>query len=126
MLSREMRQDLRRDKEDSSLPESLIAEVSLGRAPCTPGCAQQRDGVGTWWGLGEKLDGQVGAPEGEAPDGEAPAAFGSRSPGSAIPADRPRIPGHRVDTAHNPVVPLGQAEVGRAQDSEDGPAARCP
>ena len=37
-----------------------------------------------------------------------------------------QIPGRLADTAQNPVLPLGQVEAGRAQDSKDSPAARCP
>ena len=47
-------------------------------------------------------------------------------PGSTIPAvqaPEPRAPG---DTVQDPVLPLGQAEAGRTQDSEDTPASGGP
>ena len=49
---------------------------------------------------------------------------GLRGPGSTIPAAQtpePRTPGN---TAQDPALPLGQAEAGRTQDSEDAPATR--
>ena len=48
-----------------------------------------------------------------------PIPFGRGSPpGSAgSAAQGPRSQGAQVDTAYDPVSPLGQAEVGRAQDS---------
>ena len=57
-----------------------------------------------------------------------PAAFGSCGPGARSQQYRPQIPGHRSDTAQDPAFPPppGQAEAGRAQESEDSPAARRP
>ena len=39
---------------------------------------------------------------------------------------RPQIPGRQADTAQDPALPPGQAEAGRAQDSDDSPAAGHP
>ena len=51
---------------------------------------------------------------------------GARAPGVQFQQNRPWIPGHQADTAQDPVLPLGQAEAGRAEDSKDPPAARHP
>ena len=45
-------------------------------------------------------------------------------PGSAGPgAQDPGSQGSQVDKASDPAFPLGQVEAGKAQDSEDSPAA---
>ena len=100
-LSGELGQDPRRGSGACRLPgaltEEVQAELPKGRecAPRGPGSSSGR-----------------GSPR-----------RGLRCPGSAIPvakAPEPRAPG---GTAQHPALPPGQAEVGRAQDSEDTPAA---
>ena len=54
------------------------------------------------------------------------ALHGGHGPGNTIPAAQalePCVPGH---TAQDPVLPLGQVEAGRTQDSKDAPAAGRP
>ena len=55
-----------------------------------------------------------------------PCCLHRQEAGSKIPAAQaqdPRAPGGR---GQDPAAPPGQAEVGRAQDSKDAPAAGCP
>ena len=42
--------------------------------------------------------------------GLCPAAFTARKQGARFQQHRPRIPGHKVDTAHDPAFPLGQVD----------------
>ena len=86
MLRREIGQNRRKGSGASSVPASLREEGCPGPARCTP-WAHPRKGLERRV-LGLRVLGLRG-------EGLRPAAFGSRSPGSAIPADRPRIPGRR-------------------------------
>ena len=94
---RELGQDPRRGSGASRFPGSLTEEGRLGRA-------QKRAGARP-----------AGAPRGEGH------AARERNPSGTGP--NPRAPG---DTAQDPVLPLGQAEARRTQDSEDAPAAGRP
>ena len=66
-----------------------------------------------WWGLGGS-------------SGGGSRRRGLHGPGSMNPAAQAPDPRATGDTIQDPALPLGQAEVGRAQDSEDSLAARCP
>lgn len=56
-----------------------------------------------------------------------PIHFRRGSPGSVVPATQgPRYQGAQVDKAGDPLYPLGQAETGRAQESENCSTPGCP
>ena len=102
---------------DPSLLGSLIEDVRLGKAatncgPIPKGWSGHLAGPQEEAGLSA---GGVCAPF--------PAGAGAGSTFPAAQAPEPRAPG---GTAQHPALPPGQAEVGRAQDSEDTPAAGHP
>ena len=104
----ELEQDPLRERDALSLPGALTEFLTLGRVrhtaelpkglQCTPIWA--RSGSGGDSGLREL-----------------------RSPGSGIPAEQAQEPRGTGDTAQDPALPPGQAEVGRTQDSKDALAA---
>ena len=117
-LSRELGQNSRRDNGASRFPSHLQRKCTLRRAHHRPGRAQGR-------GREHPVEPQEKLRQWLRTEGAASAAFGSRGPWSMIPGAQAWIPGHR---GHRPgcCTPPGQAEAGRAQDSQDTPAGVAP
>ena len=116
-------------REGQGLPQAPGATNRGG----APGESPRTRQAGLGQGLERARRGPGGKPVGQAAaldQGLRPAACGSCAPGTGTGTrgqqHRPRIPGPERTQPRILRSPWGKAEVGRAQDSEDSPAAGCP
>ena len=107
-------------RDTSSLPGSLTEEVRLGESPL-----HTRPSSVKGWSAPGGASGRRSGSSSSGRRGLCPAAFGSRSPGSMIPAVQAPDPGCRGTQLGSCTSPRTGGG-GRAQDSEDAPAAGAP